>query len=153
MSMKFDRAIVSRKFNLGNYETLDMALEYQLAEGDNPKQILAELREAIEMEFIDMQRKKPAGGGGDNPRPTQPPLATASSPKPLPPASQLKWEEMPKTDTNKGIWQRCTQLSSPEVQYFIDKVEEANKPIFLNNYVYWVIYTDDLATGIGRRKT
>ena len=55
--MKIDRAIVSRKFNLGNYESLDMALEYQLTEGDNPKQVLAELREAIEMEFIDMQRK------------------------------------------------------------------------------------------------
>ena len=98
---------------------------------------------------------QPVGKSGDSPRPTQPQVASASSPIPSPPASlaHLKWEEMPKTASNKGTWQRCIQLSNPEVQAIIDKVEAQDIPVFLDGYLYWVNYTDDVAVSIGRRKT
>lgn len=59
--MNINKASVTRKFNLGNYESIDLTLEADLNEKDNPLNCLQELRDAIEMEFINMQRKdKPA---------------------------------------------------------------------------------------------
>ena len=55
--MKINKVSVSRKFNLGNYETLDMAAEAELNEKDSPLEVWEILRDNIEMEFQSMQRK------------------------------------------------------------------------------------------------
>ena len=67
--MKITKIMVNRKFNLGNYESLDMAAEAEISEADNPLEILAVLRDNIEMEYIAMQNKK-----------TQPAPSTTTSP-------------------------------------------------------------------------
>jgi hypothetical protein len=56
--MKITKVMVNRKFNLGNYETLDIAAEAELNETDNPLEIWGVLKDNIEMSFIDMQKKK-----------------------------------------------------------------------------------------------
>ena len=55
--MKVTKVMVNRKFNLGNYETLDMAAEAELNDTDNPLEIWQVLRDNIEMEYIVMQNK------------------------------------------------------------------------------------------------
>jgi hypothetical protein len=58
--MNISKVSVTRKFFLGNFETLDMSAEADITlPNENFKQVLGELREAIEMEYIDMQRVKP----------------------------------------------------------------------------------------------
>lgn len=51
--------MVNRKFNLGNYETLDLAAEAELNETDNPLEVWNIIRDNIEMQFINMQKPKP----------------------------------------------------------------------------------------------
>lgn len=83
--MKITKVMVNRKFNLGGYESLDMAAEAELNETDNPLEIWNIIRDNIEMCFTDMQRKKQAEKGGVNSSVTQPATATAPSPQPSPP--------------------------------------------------------------------
>jgi len=56
--MKIVKVMVNRKFNLGNYETLDMAAEAELNDNDNPLEVWQIIRDNIEMEYITMQQKK-----------------------------------------------------------------------------------------------
>jgi hypothetical protein len=85
--MRITKVSVSRKFNLGNYESCDMAAEAELNENDKPLEIWEILRDNIEMEFAAMQRKdrkaptpasdqsiiraKPAGPEPPTPQPTE----------------------------------------------------------------------------------
>ena len=55
--MKITKVSVNRKFNLGNYETLDLAGEAELSEKDSPLEVWEIIRDNIEMEFQAMQRK------------------------------------------------------------------------------------------------
>lgn len=57
--MNIKTVSVSRKFNLGNYESLDLYMEADLAANENPKEALAILRDNLEMTFAEMQRAKP----------------------------------------------------------------------------------------------
>ena len=57
--MKISKVMVNRKFNLGNYETLDMAAEAELSETDSPLEVWTILRDNLEMEFTNMQSKTP----------------------------------------------------------------------------------------------
>jgi hypothetical protein len=57
--MNIKTVSVSRKFNLGNYESLDLYIEADLAANENPKEALAILRDNLEMTFAEMQRIKP----------------------------------------------------------------------------------------------
>jgi len=54
--MNITKAVVTRKFNLGNYEQLCMTAEAELT-NDNLKEALTVLRDNIEMCFTDMERK------------------------------------------------------------------------------------------------
>ena len=57
--MKITKVSFNRKFNLGNYETLDAGMEAELTEKDNPQEMLTILKDNVEMWFIGQQRKKP----------------------------------------------------------------------------------------------
>jgi len=47
MGMKFKRVVVRRKFNLGNYQTLDFELEATLQPNENPKEALLKTEQII----------------------------------------------------------------------------------------------------------
>jgi hypothetical protein len=73
--LRIIKVSVNRKFNLGNYETLDMSAEAELSENDKPLEIWEILRDNIEMEFSAMQRKDrkaptPASDQATKPQPT-----------------------------------------------------------------------------------
>jgi hypothetical protein len=68
----------SRKFNIGNYESLDASMEAELSEKDNPHEVLTILKDNVEMWFID-QRKT----GANHPAQTQ----IAPAPTTTPPAT------------------------------------------------------------------
>ena len=68
--MKITKVSVNRKFNLGNYETLDMAAEAELNEKDNPLEVWNIIRDNIEMCFTDMQRPKPKPVQPEHPKPS-----------------------------------------------------------------------------------
>lgn len=55
--MKITKVMVNRKFNLGNYETLDLAAEAEINDTDNPIETWNILRDNIEMTAFNMQRK------------------------------------------------------------------------------------------------
>jgi hypothetical protein len=56
--LNISKVSYSRKFNLGNYETMDLEVEAQLNEKDNPLEGWSILADNTEMWFIDYQRKK-----------------------------------------------------------------------------------------------
>jgi hypothetical protein len=68
----------SRKYNLGNYETLDVAAEAVLNEKDNPLEVWTILADNTEMWYIAEKNKKA------NPQPKQPstPQPQVTQPKP-----------------------------------------------------------------------
>jgi hypothetical protein len=68
----------SRKYNLGNYESLDVAAEAVLNEKDNPLEVWTILADNTEMWYIAEKNKKA------NPQPKQPstPQPQATQPKP-----------------------------------------------------------------------
>lgn len=47
--MKLDRVKLNRKYNLGNYETLDVGFETETTEQDNPLDVLKRLENIAEM--------------------------------------------------------------------------------------------------------
>jgi hypothetical protein len=83
--MKITKVMVNRKFNLGNYESLDVAAEAELSESDNVLEAWSILRDNAEMWFIDQQRKKEAS------KPSQePPHPVAPNPQPKTSASPMQ---------------------------------------------------------------
>lgn len=78
----------TRKYNLGNYESLDLSAEAQLFDKDNLLEAWSILADNTEMWFIDYQRKK-----------TQPPM----KPEPQPaPEKQAKPTALFKEETIKN---------------------------------------------------
>jgi len=77
--MKITKVSFNRKFNLGNYESLDAGMEAEIADTDNPLEVLTILKDNVEMWHIDQTRKKPVENGEG----TQPSTLTPS-PKPSP---------------------------------------------------------------------
>jgi hypothetical protein len=66
----------NQKFNLGNYESIDVGAEAQLSDKDNPLEVWTILRDNAEMWFISEKNKKPT------PHLEQPlPLPQTSTPK------------------------------------------------------------------------
>ena len=76
--MNITKVSYSRKYNLGNYETLDVAAEAVLNEKDNPLEAWSILADNTEMWFIAEKNKKA------NPQQKQPstPQPNATQPKP-----------------------------------------------------------------------
>jgi hypothetical protein len=56
--LKITKVAINRKFNLGNYESLDAFAEAELSEKDNAVEVWTVLRDNAEMWFTDQQRKK-----------------------------------------------------------------------------------------------
>ena len=133
--MKLDRVKLNRKYNLGNYETIDVCFEAETTEQDNPLNVLKGLEDLAELYL-------------------QSRTAKTEKPKPTPPLEKgividletLIWQDMPATD--KGVWQKSeTQNAS----YFAVKkaIEEKDgKPAFMEGYVVWLNSDGTL----GRRK-
>lgn len=77
--MKIKVVTVNRKFNLGNYEMLSLGAEAELNDTDNPLEVWQILRDNIEMEFIAMQKPKPASPNTATP---SKPVESTSQPQP-----------------------------------------------------------------------
>ena len=148
--MNITKVAYSRKFNLGNYETLDLSIEAQLSEKDNPLEVWSILADNAEMWFIAQNNKQTAKL---QPQQTQQPQASqqpAASPLPSPSPTPIKWEKMPATE--KGSWEKTVNLNNPEIESIIEKIKQAdNKVVDIGNYRYWKIYFDNQLTGVGRR--
>ena len=56
--MRIVKVTFNRKFNLGNYESLDVGAEAELAENDTAMEVWTILKDNAEMWFIDQQRKR-----------------------------------------------------------------------------------------------
>jgi hypothetical protein len=56
--MNITKVAYTRKFNLGNYETLDLSIEAVLNEKDNPLEVWSILSDNAEMWFISERNKK-----------------------------------------------------------------------------------------------
>lgn len=160
--MKITKVSFTRKFNLGNYESLDVAAEAELNENDNALEVWSILKDNAEMWFIDQQRKDKKPSPTSNPQAEKqsapsaiPPNQPAPSTSPSTPHQNQKWEEMAATENNKGIWYRCTDTADPEIQKIIDKIYEENKPIFKDGFLYWIVHESkdsDIVIGLGRRR-
>ena len=87
--MKITKVAVTRKFNLTNYESLDLTAEAELAENENVLEAWNILRDNAEMCFIDMQRKRDAGTAGAQTNSKSTPLQSVQSP-PATTIAQLK---------------------------------------------------------------
>ena len=48
--MKITNVEVTRKFNLGNYETMDIKLAADVEEGDNPESVIISLKNQIKQQ-------------------------------------------------------------------------------------------------------
>lgn len=77
--MKLDRISLNRKFNLGNYETLDLGLEAQLGEQDNPLDVWKQLEDLAEM-YLQTRLSKATSKADEKPVAEPKPVA-----KPAPP--------------------------------------------------------------------
>jgi replication factor A1 len=82
--VKITKVSFSRKYNLGNYETLDVGAEAELTEQDNPLEAWSILRDNAEMWFIDQQRKKDAeASGAQTPSPKDSSVKSAPASTPI----------------------------------------------------------------------
>jgi len=152
--MNITKVSYSRKFSLPNYENLDLSIEAQLNEKDNPLDVWSILADNTEIWFIEKTRKAKQDVKPQT-TPQQPaPQATptANMPLPSPSLTPLKWEPMPATETNKGAWEKTVDINNPEIRAIADKLDKADKPIFEGNYLYWIIEQDEIWLAIGRRK-
>ena len=75
--MKITKVNVTRKFNLGNYESIDIGMEAEVTPEENPNETMQILRDNIEMEYINQKTAK---------RPNQPlkPAAPATQKSVMP---------------------------------------------------------------------
>ncbi len=81
--MKIDRVSLERKFNLGNYETLDVGLEAMLGEKDNPLDVWKQLEDLAEL-YLQARTAKPETKPASAEAPK---LAVAPKPVVTPPTS------------------------------------------------------------------
>jgi hypothetical protein len=78
LGMNIKKIAITRKFNLGNYESLDLTAEADLLETDGLTASLMILRESIEMAYTDMQRVKPAAPQKPAPQTVKSPMQLAN---------------------------------------------------------------------------
>jgi hypothetical protein len=57
--MKITKVMVNRKYNLGNYETLDIAAEAELSEKDTAYEVWSILKDNADNWFMEMRNPKP----------------------------------------------------------------------------------------------
>jgi hypothetical protein len=75
--LKIDRARITRKFNLGNYETLDVGFEASLGEKDNPLDVCRQLEDLCELYLQARTAKPEAKPKPEVKAPTSPPQEPA----------------------------------------------------------------------------
>ena len=145
--MNITKVSYSRKFSLPNYENLDLSIEAQLNEKDNPLEVWSILADNTEMWFIDHQRKKETPKPAQTPT-TQPVGTPLKNETPQTPAisTTLKWEPMPPSP--KGPWEKSEDLDKE----IYDKICETGKAVYKNGYLYWILKKDGKVDGLGRRR-
>ena len=144
--MRIITVTFSRKFNLGNYETLGASMEAEISDVDNPQETLTILRDNVEMWFRD-QQKKPVGEQQNQPvEPKQPKPQPEKKAEPKIDVTGLKWEEI-KTENPFEV---CKDYEAEAYKLLKAKIaEKQGKPIWLDNYTFWIMRD---GTTLARRK-
>ena len=139
--MRIEKAVFTRKYNLGNYESLDLSLESSLGDKDNPQEVWSVLQDQADVWFANRNRKK-----------SEEPIMPEEKPqeKKYFNADALIWKFMPPTD--KGPWESTESSDKSEYREIVDALEAADKPLFSKDALYWLLKKEDKVTGIGRRK-
>ena len=151
--MKITKVMFNRKFNLSNYESLDIAAEAELIDDSvNVLEAWSILKDNAEMWFIDQQRKKTqALQQPVAPKPVQPSTPQQSlKNESMQPKKDADWIEMPSTE--KGPWEKSSDLTCLEHKAIYDKICESGKAYDRNGYRYWLIRKDSSIEGLGRRR-
>lgn len=138
--MKVEIVKVTRKYNLGNYEMLDVGYEAALTdiEGSSSQEVL-KVTQALEKlcdEYYTAGRWQKQETPKEEPKQNGDAIDLES----------LEWEDMPATA--KGPWQK-TQTKN--TTYFaVKKAIEAKdgKAVFIDGYLIWMLSDE----GLGRRK-
>jgi hypothetical protein len=86
--MIISKVSFTRKWNLGNFESLDLSIEAQIGEKDNPLETWTILKDNAEMWFIDYKKKLMGGNEGKQPFPSVSP--TSPKPSATPPTQQRR---------------------------------------------------------------
>jgi len=138
--VKIEGVKLNRKFNLGNYETLDVGFEAYIVETDNPLDVLKGLEDMAEL-YLQSRTMRTSVAEAIKPK-TEPPLEKGV----IIDLETLVWQEMPATD--KGAWQKSATRNA---SYYAAKkaIEEKDgKPTYMEGYIVWL--NSDGA--LGRRK-
>ena len=137
--MKTTKVTFNRKFNIGNYQTIDVGGEIELGEKDNMLEAWTIGIDNAEMWHLDYQRKMEKKQ--ETPK-LEPPLEKGI----IIDLETLVWQEMPATD--KGAWQKSETRNAS--YYAVKKAIEAKdgKPAYMEGYIIWLNSDDTL----GRRK-
>jgi len=77
--MNITKVAYTRKFNLGNYESLDLSIEAVLNEKDNPLEVWSILSDNAEMWFISEKTRKTKQDAKPQSAPQQPALQAKSA--------------------------------------------------------------------------
>jgi len=146
--MRITKVAFTRKFNLGNYESLDVHAEAELNDKDNPLESWSILRDNTEMWFIDQQRKKPSEQQNT---PVEQPQE-----KDYFKTDQLTvWQPFPETDKNQGRWEKNTQTENPQFKAIVQALQSVGTQLHSKdpNALYWLL-TDEggKVTGLARRR-
>ncbi len=144
--MKIIKVAFTRKFNLGNYESLDLYAEAELNEKDNPLEIWAILRDNTEMWFRD-SLKKPVGER-EQPQPKEEPQKLQAEKKAEPEidVTGLHWEDV----RTENPFEVCKDYEAEAYKLLKAKIhEKQGKPIWVDGATYWMMRDE---TTLGRRK-
>ena len=129
---------VSRKFNLGNYEMLEVGLEAHLGDTDNPLNILRSLEDMAELYLqsrlsnnkVAQQQQEPASDKGT-----------------IVNLGKLDWQLMPATA--KGEWEKAVPTDDENYILIKETIEAKHGfPVKMEGYKVW-LNTDG---SLGRRK-
>lgn len=136
--MELDRVKLNRKYNLGNYETIDVGFEAETNEQDNPLDVLKHLEDMAEL-YLQARTAKTEQKPQPKPQPKPKPELKVD-------ATSLAWE----TVQTENPFEITKQQEHESFKLLKAKVDEKHgKPVYVDGYVYWMMMDEKT---LARRK-